>query len=301
MLARRLVVTRKLVGGCMLALGGVLGLVLGCPLELQRGLSCGDGWWDPEFEECDPRDVDAPYRDACRERGFDVDAVCDPQTCTIRASDEDCLCRLDEAACEQVCGDGLVQGHEECEPGIQGGFKVHECINYMSTATPIRDKHYAWGNVGSCNADNCTFGRNGCSFCGDGVVDPAYTDWLALEGTQEFPAEVCDGAVADEHALDEHCEMKCIGEDEDPPNGDVVLRCDFECAPDCSGFAPLNDVVVPGQDAAVLGCCVAKGSPCPQFGGVPQLSCCSWLENSKWLDEKKCVPAITGGEANICP
>jgi hypothetical protein len=291
--------TRKLVRGGTLALGAVLGSVLGCPLELQRGISCGDGWWDPEFEECDPRDVDAPYLDACRARGIPVDAECDPQTCTIRASEEDCQCRLDPTACAQDCGDGHIRGHEECEPEIHVvGFKAVACSDYGSTAFGLPDKHYSTGEVGPCNEDNCTFGRDDCTFCGDGVVDRGYEDWSALEGTTEIPAEICDGARADAVKLDEYCELQCFDDDDPPINGDVVLQCDFECGPECSSFAPPSDVAVPG-----LGCCIAKGSPCPTLGivGVPDLPCCSWLERPDWLAEQKCVSAITGSDPNICP
>jgi hypothetical protein len=286
-----------LVRGSALVLGAALGLVLGCPMELQRGLSCGDGWWDPEFEQCDPRDPNASHLDACRAKGFDIDATCDPQTCTVRASEADCLCQLDEAACEQVCGDGLMHGYEECEPTIQGGFKASACSDYWSTATGIRDKHYASGPdmVGPCNEDNCTFGRNGCTFCGDGELDPGYTDYIAYEGTAEFPAEICDGTAVDLAKLEEHCETKCAG----PINGDVVLYCDFECESDCSGFASADDIAVPGQDPAALGCCAAKGSPCPTVGidNVPDLPCCSWLPSTQGI----CVETHSSSGIWICP
>jgi hypothetical protein len=321
---------RLLARGGTVALGAVLGVVLGCPLELQRGLSCGDGWWDPEFEECDPRDPDAPYLDACHEQGFSKDATCDPQTCTIRASelecnqcgdgravgDEECdgqdlreqscfgalrcndQCRLDYSACGQVCGDGLVLGLEECEPKIiQGEFKSNACSDYMSTAGGIQ-KPYVDGTVGPCNKDTCTFGRNGCSFCGDGELDSQYIDYIGPEGTYTFPAEICDGAEVQAAVLEDHCEARCV---DDPINGDVVLHCDFECASDCKGIA-LPDDVVPDQDPAADSCCVAKGSPCPTSGieGVPDLPCCAWLENS--ATQGICVEKMTDMDSSlICP
>jgi hypothetical protein len=291
--------TRTLVRSCTLALAAVVGSVLGCPLELQRGLSCGDGWWDPEYEECDPRAVDAPYIDACRDRGIPVDAECDPQTCTIRASEEDCQCRLDPSACEQVCGDGIVSGDEECEPelGIRGGYQADplECSDYISTGS-IQGKHYASGNVGPCN-DDCTFSHIGCNFCGDGVQDGEFTNWIAPGVTATFAAEICDGNDADPEQLDVECEDRCIDDDDPPINGDVVLQCDFECEPDCSDFAPPSDVAVPG-----LGCCIAKGSPCPGLGtmGVPDLPCCSWL-GPEGLPEGTCPELMTGSDFEICP
>jgi hypothetical protein len=313
--------THMLVRASTLVLGAALGLVLGCPFELQRGLSCGDGWWDPEFEECDPRDPDQPYLEACRDQGgFDMDAECDPQTCTVRASEAECNrcgdgraaddeqcdgqdlrgatclgvlscdedCQLDYSACEQDCGDGVVLGNEECEFGVDGGFKNLACSDYDSTAIGL-DKPYASGMIGSCNKDTCTFGRNDCSFCGDGERDPEYLDIIAPQGTAEFPVEICDGSEVEPTVLEEHCEALCI---DDPINGDVVVHCDFECADNCSGIAPISDII---PDPEALGCCVAKDAPCPKFGieGVPDLPCCSWLENPDWLAEEKCVVAET--------
>jgi hypothetical protein len=306
------------------ALGGVLGFLLGCPFELQRGLSCGDGWWDPEFEECDPRDPDEPYLDACREQGFMLkDASCDPQTCTVRASEAECNecgdgraanteecdgqdlhgescvgvlsctdnCRLDYSACAQVCGDGVVLGDEECEFGVDGGFKNLACSDYESTAIGFGlDKPYASGQIGSCNKDTCTFGRNDCSFCGDGELDLEYEDVIAPQGTATFPSELCDGDEVEPTVLEDHCEALCVDE---PINGDVVVHCDFECADDCSGIAPPTDII-PNPEAP--GCCLAKGSPCPAIGtaGVPVLPCCSWLKNPDWLESQECPYAETG-------
>ncbi len=313
-------------------LAGSLGFVAGCPFELQRGLSCGDGWWDPEFEECDPRDVDEPYRDQCRAQGYMLrDATCDPQTCTIRASEEDCnecgdgkaggdeacdgqdlrgqtcsgtlsctsKCELDYSACAVMCGDHVVLGDEECEAGVENGFaKTLACSDYESTAIGL-DKPYASGMIGACNQETCTFGRNDCSFCGDGELDPEYTDYIAPQGTAQFPRELCDGDEVDPALLEDHCEALCV---DDPINGDVVVHCDFQCASDCSGIAPISDII---PDPESLGCCVAKDAPCPKFGieGVPNLPCCSWLENPEWLEDQKCVPAETNmiPVSYVCP
>lgn len=317
-----------LVHGGIGSLGACVGFLLGCP-DPERDQSCGDGWWDPEFEDCDPRDPDQPYLDACREQDFAKDAECDPQTCTVRASEEFCnecgdgraagseecdgqdlrgetcvgvlscddSCRLDYSACEQVCGDRIVLGDEECEFGVGGGFKNLACSDYESTAIGL-DKPYASGTIGSCNKDTCTFGRNDCSFCGDGELDPEYDDIIAPQGTATFPVEICDGDEVEPSVLEDHCEALCV---DDPINGDVVVHCDFECADDCSGIAPPGDIIADPEG----GCCLAKGSPCPGFGeeGVPDLPCCSWLENPEWLAEKECPYAETGQIPlfKICP
>lgn len=131
--------------------GLTAGIVAGCVLELERDVSCGDGWWDPQHEECDPRDPNSPHLNACRDQNWKIDASCDPATCEILATEEDCTvcgdgvasgteqcdgddlrgtscsagvgeptcnsnCTLDHSLCPPVCGDDIVSGLEECEP-----------------------------------------------------------------------------------------------------------------------------------------------------------------------------------------
>lgn len=102
--------------GSVLLAAGLVGLCASCPFELPRGVSCGDAWWDEEYEDCDPSDDERSFIDLCRDRGVDIDAVCDPQTC--------------ELSCD-VCGDGVRTGAEACDgtdipagatcPGLNGG------------------------------------------------------------------------------------------------------------------------------------------------------------------------------------
>src|SRR5690606_25905890 len=136
----------------------VIGIVLGCLGDLPRGRSCGDGWWDPQYEECDRSSDDLSYLEACRaqEQGWTKDADCDPDTCELRASEIDCQwcgdgvasgteacdgndvrgttcpsgsgvvrctedCTLDFELCPAVCGDGIVADTEECEPSLSCG------------------------------------------------------------------------------------------------------------------------------------------------------------------------------------
>jgi hypothetical protein len=142
----------------LVASGGALalGIVIGCLGDLPRGRSCGDGWWDPEYEGCDLSSDDRSWIDACRAQGFEKDADCDPTTCELRASEMDCSecgdgiasgneecdgndvrgascpagsgvvrctdqCKLDFELCPAVCGDGIVSGTEECEPSLSCG------------------------------------------------------------------------------------------------------------------------------------------------------------------------------------
>ncbi|PRQ04109.1 hypothetical protein ENSA5_10680 [Enhygromyxa salina] len=336
--------------GVLLLLALAAGVVAGCPLELDRGVSCGDGWWDPDNEQCDPRDP-ASYINACRAQGFAVDAECDPESCEVRASEADCTvcgdnvasgdeecdgndlrgrgceagsgvlrctdaCTFDYDGCPEVCGDEVVNGTEECEPNLSCGddsdctgdrvcYQLFgECVaagenfapnlscrGYNTKAIGI-SKGYVSGTIDRCT-DECFFGRNNCGFCGDDQLDGEYSDLVFPSGEPvTFPAEVCDGAQAQPELLEAYCEPLCIDE---PTNSDVVVLCDFECNADCTGFAGPSDVV-PDQNPEAIGCCLAKGSPCPNFDteGVPNFPCCSWLDNPKWFEDKKCVAADTG-------
>ncbi len=331
--------------GCALSFG----LALGCLAELPRGPSCGDGWWDPDHEGCDPSSADRSYVEACRAQGWVIDASCS-DACELRASEQDCelcgdgiasgseecdgndvrdascpsgsgvvrctdACTLDYELCPELCGDGIVNGTEECERALSCGDDQDcgddrvcyplfgECVSgdafgpnlgcafYNTTAIGVA-KPYASGTISRCT-DDCFFGRNKCGFCGDGELDGEYTDLVFPGGdAAEFPAEVCDGDEALRDELQAYCEPLCV---DDAINADVVVLCDFECNANCSGFAPPDDVVVPGENPEALGCCLAKGSPCPKFGteGVPELPCCSWLERPEWLAEQKCVAKLT--------
>ena len=330
------------------------GLAMGCPFE--RGVSCGDGWWDPEYEECDPIDPLRSHVGACEARGYSLtpETQCDPDTCTILDSDEDCnqcgdgkvaggeecdgnnlagatcsngdtmglecsdSCKLDYSGCPQMCGDGFVSDFEECDPALSCGHDddcpdefvcyapYGQCVRagenfapnlacafYPSKVIGDRDKPYTSGTIERCT-DECFFGRNNCGFCGDGELDGAYTDlvWPGGEAVP-FAAEVCDGEEADPDKLHDHCRPLCTSE---ALNGDVLLGCNFECNAGCNDFAEVNDIANPEG----LNCCLAAGSPCvtdeeeaANFPGVPNLPCCSWLDNPTWLAERRCVPRTT--------
>jgi hypothetical protein len=113
-----------------------------------------------------------------------------------------------------------------------------------------------------------------------------------------FPAEICDGDEARADLLEDHCGRLCMPAGE-PVNADVVFSCDFECNADCNGFVEPADIQDPG-------CCLSKGSPCPNnfdMEGVPDLPCCSWAEHPDWLAQKLCVNQFTeqGVLAEVCP
>lgn len=116
-----------------------LGVLAGCVLYVDEGLSCGDGYVSAA-EECDPADPELDFIEACRARGFQADAVCDPLTCRILDSDLEC----------NVCGDGIARGNEECD------------------GADLKGQSCALGNL-TCTS-TCEFDTSQCpSVCGDGV------------------------------------------------------------------------------------------------------------------------------------
>lgn len=122
-------------------LAAAFGWFAGCELYVDEGLSCGDGYVSAA-EECDPADPEQAFRGACRARGFQVDAACDPLTCRIRDSDLEC----------NVCGDGIAVGSESCDGSDLRG---HECPQ---------------GAVGVLGcSETCKFDVTNCpTVCGDG-------------------------------------------------------------------------------------------------------------------------------------
>jgi hypothetical protein len=124
---------------------GLAGALAGgaCALPLDTRMSCGDGYHDAEAgEECDPLDPES-YEDACAEverpKG---QAQCDPVTCTILNSVDDCA----------VCGDKEVDGDEECD-----GDNL--------------DGQVCAGNAGTLACENCELIRTGCKECGNTILN----------------------------------------------------------------------------------------------------------------------------------
>jgi len=225
----------------------VLGLLApSCLLELDHSISCGDGYVDQAGgEECDPA-VSSSFDDACARIGLpNGDASCDPLTCTI-----------DTSNC-QACGNGIVdeQLGEECDPSrVEDITNAREC----TALTPLRDEPYTHGTYDSCRAD-CTFGRAGCSYCGNGEIDGELE--LDNEGNRS-PAEWCDGNKFNEGRIaSEMSSSVCYADD--PNNRPVVT-----CAPNCLAFEE--------PESGPL-CCVAKNRPCPLLGGG--IKCCFESDN----------------------
>ncbi len=146
--------------------------VYACTLQLDTSIACGDGFVDRDAgEECDPQNEDS-FLDACfgtsRPEG---DGRCDPTTCTLVNDREQCA----------ICGDGFIDGEEECDEDRLGGQRC-----------PAGD------DAVQCD-DNCRFDFSLCETCGDAVVD-------------ESVGEECDKANVGGIAQKRPCAGAKIGE-----------------------------------------------------------------------------------------
>lgn len=224
-----------------------------CQIEATAELCavCGDGVLSPG-EECDGNNL---ANKKCLS-GADL-VTCNQATCTY-----------DLSACP-ACGNGVVDpAHgEECdwnvEPGEIADPEVVECAE-LQPLGEIQYKGYASGEVpvDTCTT-KCRFPRDKCSFCGDGVVDKAYTDIGGPDGDLILKgAEVCDGKDVEPERLIKHCREVCTGDALSTLN----LRCDFECINNCGALV--------SPEPAEARCCVLGGDSCD-----PVLPCCFALDN----------------------
>ncbi len=267
---------------------------------------CGDGVAAGN-EQCDGNDLQ--------------DATC-PQNDGPGQNKVECRanCTLDFDGCPEKCGDGIVTGNEECDPvgNCESDFdcprghvcyiaqSFNECVPssgafapliacgyFPLTAVDIEKDGYSSGTISGCS-QQCLYGRNECGFCGDGVLDGPYSDFVAPTGSANFAAEICDGQAADPDKLAAYCRPLCL---EAPFDPNASVRCDFECQDGCKGFE-LPDDISPGEvDPASLACCLGPGSRC-EGEGVPDLPCCAAPDKPK---DEVCVWSNTPPMAKICP
>jgi hypothetical protein len=151
--------------------GLAAGTIAGCLIELGDRGSCGDGFHDPEWEECDGSDPDS-VDGVCEP---DEAKSCDPTTCKLVDCDP-----CDGKECDASLDDQLVDQPTTCEELLVPG---------------TNEQHYAGGGQVSCN-DDCTWDRSPCHLCGNGELD-ALGD------------ESCDGASFRIVELLTACEASC--------------------------------------------------------------------------------------------
>lgn len=219
--------------------GVVLGILLGfgwaCVLELDHEVSCGDRRVDAVAgETCDPRADRSQW--ICSGAEDDRAVSCDPQTCL----------------CVPMCGDGLRQSHEACDPGLTPD------VDCAELPPPAPNTPFVSGERARCNPQTCTWDDSQCHFCGNGIVDPPEPnepgDVTAPGENRRY--ELCDGtAWRDLDDVVEFCRSQCGSDYNDP--------CPVTCLPNCKwyGWSASNE----------SSCCVPDGFACPTDGSA---RCC---------------------------
>jgi hypothetical protein len=160
---------RRSAGALALLVAFVGGAGVSCLLELDRSISCGDGFVDVDAgETCDPNDPAQAFAEACRARGLgNGDASCDPTSCTILATVESCA----------LCGDGEATGTEQCD------------------GADLRGQSCPAGDAGLRCKSNCTFDLRLCETCGDGVFEASMEECepvLVCDEDDDCPGSACD-------------------------------------------------------------------------------------------------------------
>jgi len=241
-------------------LGGLAcGLASACVLDLPHRIACGDGYVDVEAgEDCDP---EAP-QDEWSGCGEWASRSCDPVECR-------CL----------GCGNGEIELDEECDVGPSGGAVAERLCagselgaeDPQPALRPGPDgEPYASGTSTRCNAD-CTYDRSACSYCGNGVIDPARP--LSLTSDLLSRVEVCDGDEMDRDYLNDRA-----AEIDGYVLCDVGLRHIATCADDCRSATILQN-----------GCCVLAEHACPVEGDA--LQCCHAFDHAEL--ENHCTELVT--------
>ncbi|MGB1017195.1 MAG: hypothetical protein ACPG4T_23865, partial [Nannocystaceae bacterium] len=170
-----------------LSLGLGLPIVSGCLLELDHEVACGDGYVDSlAGESCDPG-VPSSYENACEgtSRPLGIGG-CDPNTCQIINSAAQCA----------TCGDGVVDGDEQCDSdNVQG----QACLA-----------------GGTLRCVNCMIDKTGCNKCGNGDDDPGEECDYRKPNIEELAAEIsCLGLPSPYIGI--------------PYGGGGTTRCNSEC------------------------------------------------------------------------
>lgn len=212
----------------VLVLSAVLGLAFGCLLTLDDEMACGDGYTDRNAgEECDPRDHDS-FIGGCQGIG-------DPKRPGACTDD----CKLDSTVCFPRCGNGIVDEDEECDVADLGGLVQPTPCTELPPPLADFKTAYVGGESVTCTTDTCLRLRDGCHYCGDGIVDSDY---------EHYP-ERCDRNDFDKNALHDRCKGLCNVDAF--VDDDAAVRCNVDCSDDCRELVPQDE----------LGCCLAPGEP----------------------------------------
>lgn len=224
------------------------GAATGCLLEVDPRPSCGDGYHDSRFEDCDTSDEDAAsIASGCR---------CDPFECRLYCCGNAVLepgeaCEGTQAVtlpecqqwscvgCQVVCprcGNGQVDAGEECDFEFETLATMPANTTCAEIPVPGRPgQNYEAGGTPSCRAD-CRWDRSTCNLCGNGELDDQIID--PNTGGPLNAAELCDGEVFDLLDRFARCEAAC---------GEPKRDCNVTCGEGCLDIR--IDPVDPG-------CCV---------------------------------------------
>lgn len=233
---------------------------------------CGDGTWDDGVEDCEPdQALPAGGPQTCGDIGDgfyqDVD---DPLGCSA-------ACRFDTSACDEVCGDGIRQGTEECD-----GVDVPATTDTCGELSP--GFYYDVDDPVTCTA-SCRLDTSACDeHCGDGAVNGAEEcDGAALPATTcgearpgffydtDSPVTCAPSCRYDLSACEEFCGDGVIsGAEQCDPSvaapGAIVLPEVDTCGEVPGGFYDVGDPV--GCTAT----CQLDIRACDQFCGDGQIN-----------------------------
>ncbi len=211
--------------------------------------------------------TDSPACSACGDNVVDPNEVCDgtfPLTCLVgnAGSPEDCYFGFVECAadCQSVadcvvrgnpsCGDGLVEGCEECEPGDSescwnGNYAgTLACTSECTFPTTCDIGSQGCGNGIREGTEICD-GDDERGFCGLGLYDGTMacdadcTGWTFANGnTCDIGNQACgNGTVEGRETCDDGdtdnctttCNSECTGPADPPVCGNFIVECDEEC------------------------------------------------------------------------
>ncbi len=276
----------------------------------EQGFSAGQAGCDPEtcqvivdnFQCAVCGDGKVEGNEACDGPIRPANTICPDEARTIPTCDLP-TCQADFGSCPS-CQNGLHEPNEECDPvdpcdGIAASSLdcddddgppitvPTDCSELEVLAATVDKAAYTRGSVNQADCQGvCRFSRQKCSFCGDGILDPAHND--VGFGGQLFmrPAEQCEENIdVPPPLVQESCNAWCRAS-----SPDVPTSCNYRCINGCVSVELDYDGPIESADpVGQLGCCSPKGTPCDLALEFP---CCRALANPGQGDG--CIDQVLG-------